>query len=78
MSNAIKKRFKNISINFENLKNKKFKDNIKPIDENCKCSTCQNYNCSYIHHLLKSEELLGLNLITGHNIFFIFPTADYY
>ena len=54
-----------------NIKNSKYKDNLKPIDQNCKCSTCQNYSLSYLHHLLKAQELLGLTLITGHNIFFM-------
>ena len=54
-----------------NIKNIKFKDYLEPIDINCKCSTCKNYSVSYLHHLLKSEELLGLTLITGHNIYFM-------
>ena len=54
-----------------NIKNYQYKESLKPIDEQCKCSTCQNYSLSYLHHLLKSQELLGLTLITGHNIFFM-------
>ena len=54
-----------------NLKNSEYKSKVEPIDKNCKCSTCQNYSTSYLHHLLKSEELLGLSLVTGHNIFFM-------
>ena len=41
-----------------NIKNSKYKDNLKPIDQNCKCSTCQNYSLSYLHHLLKAQKLL--------------------
>jgi len=55
----------------KNLKNSQYRNKIEPIDRNCKCSTCQNYSISYIHHLLKSEELLALNLITCHNIYFM-------
>ena len=54
-----------------NLKNSEFKSDINPIDKLCKCTTCLNYSTSYLHHLLKSEELLGLNLVTGHNIYFM-------
>jgi len=60
-----------------NIKNSKYKDNLKPIDQNCKCSTCQNYSLSYLHHLLKAQELLGLTLITGHNIFFMNELMSY-
>ena len=54
-----------------NLNNSKFKEIRDPIDINCKCLTCQNYSVSYINHLLKSQELLGLSLLTCHNIFFM-------
>tara|TARA_B110000196_G_scaffold122841_1_gene106547 strand:+ start:188 stop:1387 length:1200 start_codon:yes stop_codon:yes gene_type:complete len=54
-----------------NIKNSKFRDSIEPIDKKCECPTCKNYSLSYLHHLLKSEELLGLNLITGHNIYYM-------
>jgi len=54
-----------------NVKNSEFKNSTDPIDKNCNCLTCKNYSLSYIHHLLKSDELLGLTLLTGHNIFFM-------
>jgi len=54
-----------------NLKNAKYSNDLQPIDKNCSCSTCKNYSSSYLHYLLKSEELLGLQLITGHNIYFM-------
>ena len=38
---------------------------------NCGCSTCKNYSLAYLHHLLRAGELLGLQLITAHNIFFM-------
>ena len=43
----------------------------KPIDSNCLCETCKNFSLSYLHHLLKTNELLGLQLLTLHNIFFM-------
>ena len=54
-----------------NIKNKQFCDDLSPIDRNCKCLTCSNYTLAYLHHLFKAEELLGLQLITSHNIYFM-------
>jgi len=56
-------RYKLASINF-------IKDN-KPIDPNCKCKVCSNYSRAYIYHLLKTEELIGYNLISYHNVYFM-------
>ena len=53
------------------LKSAKNKMDEKPLDPNCKCKICTNYTRAYIHHLLKTEELLGYNLISFHNIYFI-------
>ncbi len=60
-----------------NLMNAKYKELKDPIDKNCNCKTCKDYSVSYIHHLLKSEELLGLNLITNHNVFFMNSLMEY-
>ena len=54
-----------------NIKNKNFAENLSPIDKNCNCSTCKNYSLAYLHHLFKAGELLGLQLITSHNIHFM-------
>jgi len=43
----------------------------KPLDPNCKCKVCKNYSRAYINHLLKTNELLGYNLISYHNLFFM-------
>jgi queuine tRNA-ribosyltransferase len=60
-----------------NIKNSEFKDKIEPIDISCKCLTCKNYSLAYLHHLFKSEELLGLSLITGHNVYFMNSLMEY-
>ena len=60
-----------------NLKNSEFKNKIEPIDKTCKCVTCKHYTVSYLHHLLKSQELLVLTLITGHNIHFMNSLMKY-
>lgn len=55
----------------KNVKNKQFANALSPIDETCDCPTCLNYTLAYIHHLFKAGELLGLQLVTSHNIFFM-------
>jgi len=60
-----------------NLKNSKYKFDLLPIDESCNCNTCKYYSKSYLHHLLKSEELLSLQLISIHNIFFMNNLMEY-
>ena len=54
-----------------NIKNKKYANQISPIEETCNCPTCSNYSIAYIHHLFKAGELLGLQLVTAHNIYFM-------
>ena len=49
----------------------KYKKDGRPIDLNCKCDVCKKYSRSYIHHLLKSGEILGFNLISYHNVYFM-------
>lgn len=49
----------------------KYKSDISPLDPNCKCKVCENYSRAYINHLLKTNELLGFNLISYHNQFFM-------
>ncbi|NJM46030.1 MAG: tRNA guanosine(34) transglycosylase Tgt [Alkalinema sp. RU_4_3] len=51
-----------------NLKNAKFKEDFRPLDENCDCYACQNFSRAYISHLLRSQELLGYTLLSIHNI----------
>ncbi len=54
-----------------NLKNTKYKETLSPIDKNCPCYTCKNFTLSYLYHLFASRELLSLQLITNHNIYFM-------
>ncbi len=54
-----------------NIKNKRYANQMSPIDQTCNCATCANYSLAYIHHLFKADELLGLQLVTAHNIFFM-------
>lgn len=52
------------------IKSARFKFDQNPIDENCSCSTCKNFSRGYIRHLFNTNEILGLQLATHHNIHF--------
>ena len=53
-----------------NLKNAEFALDKNPIEENCACPACREFSRGYIRHLVKAEEILGLRLITLHNLHF--------
>jgi queuine tRNA-ribosyltransferase len=53
-----------------NLKNAEFALDKRPIEENCACEACREFSRGYIRHLIKAEEILGLRLITLHNLHF--------
>jgi queuine tRNA-ribosyltransferase len=54
-----------------NLKNARFARDEEPIDRECTCPTCTRFSRAYIRHLLNQEELLGLRLVTLHNLRFV-------
>jgi queuine tRNA-ribosyltransferase len=51
-----------------NLRNARHQDDPRPLDEECGCPLCRNYSRAYIHHLIRSEEILAPMLLTWHNI----------
>jgi queuine tRNA-ribosyltransferase len=53
-----------------NLRNARFAEDQEPIDSRCGCDTCGTYTRAYLHHLVKSQEILGAMLMTEHNIAF--------
>jgi queuine tRNA-ribosyltransferase len=53
-----------------NLKNAEFILDKNQIEENCACEACREFSRGYIRHLIKAEEILGLRLITLHNLHF--------
>src|SRR4029077_3776173 len=53
-----------------NLKNAEFALDKGPIEENCACPACREFTRGYIRHLIKADEILGLRLITLHNLHF--------
>ena len=50
------------------IRNSRYQDDTRPVDENCQCYTCQNYSRSYLRHLDKCGEILGSRLNTIHNL----------
>ena len=52
------------------LKNAGFAEDSGPIEEGCACYACRNFSRSYLRHLIKAEEILGLRLISIHNLHF--------
>ena len=53
-----------------NLKNAEFARDKNPIEQGCACPACTGYTRGYVRHLIKAEEILGLRLITLHNLYF--------
>lgn len=53
-----------------NLRNAKFAEDQAPLDERCTCPTCGTYSRAYLHHLVRSGEILGAMLLTEHNLGF--------
>ena len=54
----------------KNLRNAKFADDPRPLQENCPCPACTSYSRAYLHHLFRAEEMLGATLLTWHNLTF--------
>lgn len=53
-----------------NLLNARYETDENPIEPGCACPTCQRYSRSYIRHLLKAKEMLGMRLCVLHNLYF--------
>ena len=53
-----------------NINNQKYQRDPLPIDPNCQCPACKHYSRSYIRHLLKADEMLGMRLAVLHNLYF--------
>jgi queuine tRNA-ribosyltransferase len=51
-----------------NIRNAQFKEDEKPLDEQCVCYTCQNYSRAYLNHLYKSGEMTYFRLASLHNL----------
>ena len=50
------------------IRNARWRDDARPLDEKCGCYACRNFTLAYLHHLQKSNEILGARLNTIHNL----------
>jgi queuine tRNA-ribosyltransferase len=53
-----------------NMRNARFAEDIDPIERGCPCPACIQFERAYVHHLVKSGEILGAMLMTQHNLWF--------
>ena len=53
-----------------NLMNEKYAKDPRPFDETCDCPACRHYSRSYVRHLLKAKEAVGMHLAVTHNLYF--------
>ena len=53
------------------IRNKTFEEDFSVLDDECDCYTCRNYTRAYIRHLLKAKEILGVRLLSIHNLRFL-------
>ena len=51
-----------------NLRNARYREDVRPLEENCDCFTCSRYSRAYLRHLLIAKELLSYRLFTIHNL----------
>jgi queuine tRNA-ribosyltransferase len=54
-----------------NLRNARFARDPQPLDEGCPCSACSRFSRAYLRHLVNQQELLGLILLSEHNVRFL-------
>ena len=52
------------------IRNARWRDDPRPLDESCGCYGCRNFTRAYLHHLQKANEILGARLNTLHNLFY--------
>jgi queuine tRNA-ribosyltransferase len=58
-----------------NLRNARFARDPRPLDESCACPACTRFSRAYIRHLVNQQEILGLRLLSLHNLRFLIDLA---
>ena len=53
-----------------NIRNARFAEDQEPLEPGCRCPTCTQFERAYVHHLVRSGEILGAMLMTEHNLWF--------
>ncbi len=51
-----------------NLRNARHRDDPRPLEEGCPCPACRDYSRAYLHHVIRSDEIIGSMLLTWHNL----------
>ena len=59
-----------------NIRNAKYKEDFTPVDHECDCYTCKNYTRAYVRHLINVNEVLGMRLLSYHNLYFLTHLMD--
>ena len=54
-----------------NLRNARFARDPRPLDEDCPCPACSRFSRAYLRHLVNQQEILGLRLLSLHNLRFV-------
>ena len=54
-----------------NIKRAQFRTDTRPLDESCDCSACRRFTRGYLRHLFVSDEMLGMRLLSLHNVHFL-------
>ncbi|MBW7954529.1 tRNA guanosine(34) transglycosylase Tgt [Candidatus Gracilibacteria bacterium] len=58
------------------ITNLKYKLSKEKLDEECDCKVCKNYTKGYLRHLIKEQEMLGMQLLSYHNLYFLINLAN--
>ena len=58
-----------------NIKRTEYRTDPRPLDPDCDCAACTRFNRAYIRHLFVSDEILGLRLLSLHNVHFLLSLA---
>jgi queuine tRNA-ribosyltransferase len=54
-----------------NVKRAEFRADPRPLDERCSCPLCSRFSRAYLRHLVTSDEIMGLRLLSLHNVHFL-------
>jgi queuine tRNA-ribosyltransferase len=58
------------------IRNSSYARDWGPLDPECDCYTCRTFSRAYLRHLIHAEEMLGLRLLTIHNLTFLLRLMD--
>jgi queuine tRNA-ribosyltransferase len=59
-----------------NITNARFREEAGPLDPTCDCYACRTFTTAYVHHLVRVEEILGLRLLSLHNLRFLIRLVE--